>query len=166
MGSNEAKAQLEGARHHWGRWDGPESVDAESIRTAAEARRVFFSRKGPRFVLKTAAVAWGVRALFGRPRWTDAAIAAGVVAYWPFQEWAVHKYLLHIEPRNRGGKKVDPSFAKRHRAHHRYPRDVDLALLPRASMVHGLPVHAALWLLSSPTKRSAVTGLASVTTMT
>lgn len=160
------ESSLEGARQHWSGWDGPDSIDAESVKTLSEARRVFFSRKGPRFLLGGSALFWGVRALFGKPRWSDAAIAAGVVAYWPFQEWLVHKYLLHAKPRQKNGKTIDPNFAKRHRAHHRHPRDVDLALLPRYALLDGLPVHAAAWLLLSPTKRGAITGLASLTTMT
>jgi hypothetical protein len=161
-----AKTDGEGAQRHWGRWDGPEPVDTESLKTREQAVRAFFSRRGPRFLRGAAAVTLGLRALFGRPRWSDAAIVAGVVAYWPFQEWVMHKYLLHAEPSVRNGKKVDPRFAQRHRAHHRHPRDLDLAMLPREVLLQGMAANALLWLLFAPTKRSAATGFAAVTTMT
>jgi hypothetical protein len=160
------KANGEGARKHWGRWDGPEPVDAETLKTLDQAVQMFFSRRGPRFLLKASAATLGLRALFGRPRWSDAAIVAGVLAYWPFQEWAMHKYLLHIEPTERNGKKVDPRFAQRHRAHHRYPRDLDLAMLPREVLQQGMVANALLWLLLAPNRRAATTGIAAVTTMT
>lgn len=163
----ESDEQVSGARRHWGRWDGPEPLDAETIKTLPEAVRAFFSRKGPRFLLKASAASWAARALLGgRPRWSDAAIIGGVVAYWPFQEWTIHKWLLHKKPVEKNGKTFDPSFAKRHRAHHRYPRDVDLALLPELIFEQAMPATTLGWLLLSPTKRSALTGIAATTTMT
>lgn len=144
----------------------PERLDAASIRTYGEALRVFFSRPGPRLMAKHAAATWAGRLLLGPPSLTELPVAAAVVAWWPFQEWLAHRYLLHLRPRRLFGRPFDPIFARRHRAHHRDPRDVDLALLPVEVVEAGVPLNLAFWAfagLGSP--RRAATGAATYATM-
>lgn len=114
---------------------------------------------------KTAAAAWIGRAFLGPPRLSDLGIVAAVVAYWPFQEWGVHKYLLHLEPREKDGETVDPDFARRHREHHRDPRDTDLTLLPFRLVRGAMVTNGLLWLVLLP-KRPALTTIAALSTMT
>lgn len=143
-----------------------EPIDGESIRTIEDARRVFFSRPGPRKMARHAALAWGVRAFLGPPSITEVPLVAGIVAWWPFQEWIAHKYLLHFVPREVGGRHVDFFFAQSHRAHHRDPRDVDGTLLPLQVIERMIPVNIAFWSLASlGSPRRAATGVAAYATM-
>ncbi len=145
--------------------DPREIMDGEEIRTLGEALRVFFSRPGPRLIAKNAAVAWGVRAFLGPPAPSELAICAGVVLWWPFQEWLAHKYLLHLEPRDLFGKRFDPLFSRKHRKHHANPRDIDLTLLPMHVLRAAMPANVALWALLFGARRQAVTGVAAYATM-
>ncbi len=140
-------------------------TDGEDIKTLRDAVRVFFSRPGPRRIARDAAIAWGVRALLGPPTLSDVTACAGVVASWPVQEWLAHKYLLHLEPREIFGKKLDPLFAQAHRKHHVNPRDIDLTLLPHEVVHVAQRVNVAAWLLLVGPRRHAVTGIAAYTTM-
>ncbi len=143
-----------------------ERTDAASIRTYAEALRVFFSRRGPRLMAKHAALAWAGRLLLGPPSLTELPVLAGVVAWWPLQEWLAHRYLLHFRPRRLWGRTFDPIVARRHRAHHRDPRDVDLALLPVQVVEAGIPANLAVWaVLGLGSPRRAATGAATYATM-
>jgi hypothetical protein len=105
----------------------PAFADGEEVRTLREAARVFFSRPGPRRMAAYAATAWAGRAMMGGFGAADLAACTAVGLVWPLQEWLAHKFLLHLEPRE---GRVDPSFARCHRAHHEEPRDLDLTLLP------------------------------------
>ena len=140
-------------------------IDGEDIKTLRDAARVFFSRPGPRFIARNAAIAWGVRAMLGPPRPAELAICAGVVAWWPLQEWLAHKYVLHLAPREIFGRRIDPMFAQKHRQHHANPRDIDLTLLPMQVLRAAMPANVAVWLLSIGMRREAVTGIAAFATM-
>jgi hypothetical protein len=140
------------------------SGDLLEIRTLREAARVFFSRPGPRWLAAKAVTAWSLRALHGPPRLGDVAVVAGVALYWPLQEWVLHRYLLHLEPREIGGRRVDTLFSRKHRAHHRDPRDVDLTLLPPPVLRALIPADVGLWWLLAPARRTALTGMAAMTT--
>ena len=126
-----------------------EPVALSKIKTLREAARVFFSRRGPRLLAKNVAATWAVRACLGPPSITEIPGIASVVAWWPFQEWLFHKYLLHLEPRVRNGRKLDPLFARRHRAHHREPDDFDLTLLPVEVLRAGIPASYVIALATS-----------------
>ena len=45
----------------------------------------------------------------------------GVMMYWPFQEWWMHKYLLHLPPIRVMGREIEMDFAEKHRLHHEKP---------------------------------------------
>ena len=136
--------------------------DGEAVTTLRDAAAMFFSKPGPRRIATYAAGAWALRVALGRPRAGDLAVTAAVAAWWPLQEWLAHKYLLHLEPVE--GRR-DPLFARRHRAHHVEPREIDLTLLPTEVLDIAMPVNVALWLLLLGGRRSAVTGMAAVATM-
>lgn len=139
--------------------------DAQSIRTIPEALRVFFSRPGPKILAATAGATWGLRALLGPPGLRDLAAAGAVIAWWPFQEWLLHKYLLHLPPGTVAGRRVDPHFARRHRAHHRNPRDVDRTLLPLYVVLGSIPIAGAGCLMLFGPGRAAATAMATYSTM-
>src|SRR5690606_3969946 len=93
---------------------------------------------------------------------SDAAVAAGVLAFWPLQEWAAHKYLLHLEPT----EKRDPGFARAHRIHHQDPHDIERILLPIEVIRGAMP---GTWLASRVlfpfNRRLRSTALATYATM-
>lgn len=124
--------------------------DAESITTYREALRVFFSRPGPRLMAANAGLLWLARAALGPPGLADVAVCATVAAWWPLQEWLMHKHLLHLEP-----GRIDPLFARVHRYHHRHPREIDSTLLPLPVVVSAIPVASALFaVLLGPRRRT------------
>ncbi|MDQ3036623.1 MAG: sterol desaturase family protein [Myxococcota bacterium] len=142
-----------------------EGTDAESIRTLREALRVFASRPGPKLIATTAGTMWALRATLGPPGLADVAAAGAAVAWWPFQEWLMHKHLLHMEPRKVFGLDFDPLFARKHRAHHRNPKDVDGTLLPPSVIASAIPGASAAWLMLIGPRRAAVTAMATYSSM-
>lgn len=142
-----------------------QTTDATSVRTLRQAARVFFSRRGPKTIAGIAATLWGTRALLGPPGPSDVVAAVAAVAVWPFQEWVMHKHLLHIEPRTILGRRFDPEFARLHRIHHADPRAIDTTLLPLRTIFTGLPISSAAWLLVFGPTRAAVTAMATYSTM-
>ncbi len=134
--------------------------------TLGGAARYFFGFSGPRLLLVQLSLAMVARALLGRPTWVDAVALAGVVVYWPLQEWAAHKTLLHMKPRAIAGRVFDPYFARCHRHHHRHPDELATALLPpRVLWVMG-PIHLFFWWAVTPTWAAMATGVAAFTTAT
>jgi sterol desaturase/sphingolipid hydroxylase (fatty acid hydroxylase superfamily) len=147
--------------------DNPAHVrNASEVRTHRQALRVFFSKKTPRRLATIAATSWAARLLLGPPGLRDVAAAAAAIAVWPVQEWVLHKYLLHLEPRTVAGIRIDPDFARAHRDHHADPRDIDKTLLPLRTIRQALPFAAGAWLLAFGPTRAAVTGMATYSTMT
>lgn len=140
--------------------------NGSDVRTHEQALRVFFSKRTPRTIAKIAAGSWAARLFLGPPGLRDVAAAATAIAIWPFQEWVMHKYLLHVEPRTIAGVRIDPDFARAHRDHHADPRDIDGTLLPTKVVHLAGPVAAGLWLLAFGPTRAAVTGMATYSTMT
>lgn len=145
---------------------GDNTNDGSKIRTHRQALRVFFSRKGPRTIAGIAAGSWLARLVLGPPGISDVVAAAAAIGVWPFQEWVLHKYVLHLEPRTIAGRHVDPMFARAHRTHHADPRDVDTTLLPPQVIVGVAPVATAGWLLAFGPRPAAITAMATYTTMT
>lgn len=144
----------------------PRDYDLAQVKTLGEAARVFFSQPGPRLLAAHAAAGWGARALMGRPTLGELPTLGAVLAWWPLQEWLAHRYLLHLEPRTVRGRRVDPFYARRHRAHHRAPRELGNTLLPVRLVAWGIPgtvLFFAAASLGSP--RRAATGVAAYATM-
>jgi hypothetical protein len=137
-------------------------ISARDVETLDQAIRIFVKQRGVQELIAFAGVQWAVRATRGRPRLSDALVAAGVVAFWPFQEWAAHKWLLHLEPT----EKRDPAFARAHRTHHQNPHEIKYILLPTEVIRAAMP---GTWLASRIlfpfNKRLRSTALATYATM-
>ena len=69
---------------------------------------------------------------------------AGVLLYWPFQEWWMHRVLLHLPPIELGGRSVELDFAKKHRLHHADPTHLPLIFLPLPTVVVSLVVFSSI----------------------
>lgn len=80
-------------------------------------------------ILAGVATAVAVRVALGDLGWIDFGAVAGMLIIYPFGEWAIHVYLLHMKPFRIRGKRVLPVAARAHRAHHKTPNDLDQLLL-------------------------------------
>ena len=120
----------------------------------------FLDHPGPKILLPLTAGAFVARLALGRWRWRDVGIAAGVLAAEPFSEWLIHVGILHFRPRSVRGRVVDPLMARKHRAHHRDPRDEELVFVPMPVLKAFLPGLAVAWLAGTRRLRPALTGIA------
>jgi fatty acid hydroxylase family protein len=99
------------------------------VKTLAHARSEFAHKRSPWMIVAAIAIAAIWRATLGPPGWQDVvAVAASLVIY-PFGEWAIHVYLLHMKPIKIRGRRIDPPAARSHRAHHGEPTDLSMILL-------------------------------------
>jgi Fatty acid hydroxylase superfamily len=114
-----ATAEPLGRQAHWGR----------EVKTLAEARRQFARKRSPWMILGAIVIAAIVRVLLGDFTWVDAAAVGLMLAVYPFGEWAIHVYILHMKPFRLRGKVVEPPAARDHRAHHETPNDLTMILL-------------------------------------
>ncbi len=121
-----------------------ERIDGQNIKTLRQAAKVFFARPGVQSIAAKAAAGWLDRARMGRPRLSDAAITAGVMAWWPLQEWLAHKHILHMAPRPGKNTPADV-YAAYHRAHHEDPRDIELAFVPDDVIAQAAPLTRPLF---------------------
>ncbi len=129
-------------------------------RSLGPALRVFFDHWSPRILWLSAVVAVTTRvALGGLSAW-DVVIVALIVAAWPFQEWLIHVFLLHHEPKTVLGFRFDPRNARKHRAHHREPKRISLTFVPLHSHATVFPLLVIGWYLVTPTAQLAWTGIA------
>lgn len=136
-----------------------------SITSYRQAVRVFFSRPGPRVIAASAGAAWLVRAALGPPGPTEPLVCAAVAAWWPYQEWLMHRHLLHLRPKKTRWGTFDPVFAQRHRWHHEHPDDVDGTLLPPRVIYAGMPAAGAILFGLLGPRRRAVSAYATYSSM-
>lgn len=124
-----------------------------------DAGRIFWRQPTPRIIGPTIAVAAVARVAVGRWGWRDIVIPLVILGLEPFTEWTVHVFLLHAKPRVVVGRTVDLVIARKHRAHHADPRDVDLVFIPTAALIVGLIVGAAAFLVGFRNLAWALTGI-------
>jgi len=95
-----------------------------------EEARVFFGYGSPRIMGALSLAAIGVRLGLGHWSLADLAVCGGILIVEPFLEWVLHVFGLHAKPRIVFGRKLDPLYARRHRMHHRDPRNIPLVFVP------------------------------------
>ncbi|HYC21353.1 MAG TPA: sterol desaturase family protein [Candidatus Bathyarchaeia archaeon] len=88
----------------------------------------------------------------------DALVALAIVAFWPFQEWLIHVFILHYRPVTFLGGSFDFPVPQSHRAHHRDPWDIPLLFIPTHVFLYAIPIQLAFWLLVMPTQALATSG--------
>lgn len=134
--------------------------------TLPAAIAVFYKHASPWLVSVFAAISVGARLYFGSFSVWDLVVVAGVLAYWPVQEWFIHVFILHFKPRKIFGRKFDMRVAKKHRLHHRDPFRIDLIFIP----MHVIPFVWATeligWMTFAPTMALAWTGISAMALLT
>jgi hypothetical protein len=101
------------------------------VKTLADARREFARKSSPRIIAAGILALAALRVGIGDPSWRDAVAVAAALVLYPFGEWAIHVYLLHMRPLTVRGRRIDPPAARAHREHHMQPTDLSLILLER-----------------------------------
>lgn len=113
----------------------------------------------PRLLLAFIVLTVSLRGWLGSWHAIDVLAVASGLAVWPFLEWFLHRYTLHIKPFHVFGRRIDPEFARRHRAHHREPWRPELIVLPPYVHLSLAPVLlAGAWWLA-PNTALALSGL-------
>jgi hypothetical protein len=92
--------------------------------------------------------------------WVDAVIPLAVLAFEPFTEWLIHIFILHFRPKTVGGHAIDPLVSRKHRAHHRDPRDAALVFVPTPVLIGALIGVVVLYSLAFRSARPAATAIA------
>ena len=121
--------------------------------------REFARHASPRLLVAIVGLALAARLALGGWSWWDLAIAAGIVAFWPLQEWLIHVLILHYRPRSIGGRVIDFRVPQMHRAHHRDPWRTDLVFIPTHVFWWAPIVVGAGWLVLAPEPAQAFTAI-------
>jgi hypothetical protein len=118
-------------------------LHSSEIKTPRQAWGVFSRKRAPRMIGAAIVLALGVRIALGGFSWRDAAAVAFMAVVYPFGEWAIHVYLLHMRPFTIRGRRIEVASARSHRQHHEQPQRMDL--------INFGPVEAlAILLLAAP----------------
>jgi Fatty acid hydroxylase superfamily len=100
--------------------------DGAEITTLGAAWREFRGKHGPWVIGGFIATALVARLALETPGWRDLGAAVFILIAYPFGEWAIHVYLLHLRPFEFRGRRVELATARAHRVHHENPRSLDL----------------------------------------
>lgn len=130
-----------------------------SPRTLREALPVFASHASPRVLLACLSIAVASRVAVGGFSAWDLVPLAGILLYWPIQEWLIHVFILHAKPRTIFGRTFDARVPQKHRAHHREPWRLELLFIPTHSFLYSIPILLGLWWVITPTPALALTGI-------
>jgi sterol desaturase/sphingolipid hydroxylase (fatty acid hydroxylase superfamily) len=118
------------------------------VKTLAEARRQFARKRSPWMILTAIAAVATLRLIVGDLGWRDAVAVVAMLVVYPFGEWAIHVYLLHMKPVRIAGRRIEPPAARDHREHHEQPNDLGLILLAPKELAQllllAVPVTVAL----------------------
>ena len=106
------------------------------------------------------AATFGYRLSLGALEAYELLVPLCVLAFWPFQEWLIHVFILHFKPRKWGPITIDLPVAKKHRHHHLHPWEIDEGFMPLHAIFFSMPLLYGLWFGLAPTKELAATGTA------
>jgi hypothetical protein len=141
------------------------ATEASSRTLRLGAAAAIFARYGsPRIIAVFAAGSIIARVALGHWSLADLAVCAGILVVEPFLEWIIHVYGLHGKPRMVFGRRLDPLYAKRHRMHHRDPRNIPLVFVPLPVLAGFLAVLFAISWFAFPTRQMTMTSFATMTT--
>ncbi len=129
-------------------------------RSLREALPEFARHGSPRILLVCVVAAFAARIAVGQWSPWDLAPVAGLLLYWPLQEWGIHVFILHAKPKRIFGRTLDFRVPRKHRAHHREPWRLDLLFIPMHSFFYSIPILVGIWWLVTPSLPLALTGIA------
>lgn len=121
--------------------------------------RTFLAHPNSRLLLTATALALAARVALGGWRLADVIVAGVILGLEPLTEWMIHVFLLHSRPKTIAGRRVDLLAARKHRAHHADPRDVDLIFVPKQVLYGALPGALVLYGLLLRDLRLAATAV-------
>ena len=107
-------------------------------RDASSALKLFWGHHSPQLIASMVAGFALARLLSGPLGWSDGLIVLAVLAYFPFNEWLIHVFVLHYRPRQLFGRTIDFYLPVTHRRHHADPWNLEWILIPRH--VHALTI--------------------------
>jgi hypothetical protein len=102
------------------------ALDGSQIGSLGEAWTEFRHKRGPWVIATAILTALLARVSLGPLHWRDACATAFILLVYPFGEWTIHVYLLHLPPIRLRGRPIELATARAHRAHHEDPRRLDL----------------------------------------
>jgi fatty acid hydroxylase family protein len=117
------------------------------------AAHIFFGRRSPQIISVALLAAVLARVAVAQWSWWDLLAPAILIALQPFTEWNIHVFLLHLRPRQLGGRTVDPLVSRKHRAHHLDPKDLSLVFIPLPALLMLILGMATAFLLLFPLSR-------------
>src|SRR4051795_6395995 len=88
------------------------------VKTLGQAWDEFRAKRSPKLIALGIVVTAAARVVVGGFSWRDLVAAAAMLAIYPFGEWAIHVYLLHLKPFAFRGERVELATARSHREHH------------------------------------------------
>lgn len=134
--------------------------DDPALRSLGGAWHAFLGFPTPRILAAQLAVLLPVRLWLAAWSWTDLALTLAVVAYWPLQEWLLHRFLLHARPLHLGAFTLDNSAAKVHRAHHQEPSMLSRIFLPWRLLLLLVALNVSSWHALLPHPQAVTLGAA------
>src|SRR3954452_19259081 len=105
------------------------------VKTLGQAWREFRAKLSPKLIALGIAVTVALRVVIGGFSWRDLVAVAAMLVIYPFGEWAIHVYLLHLKPFKLRGQRVELATARAHREHHEQPNDLFMILLAPSEAV-------------------------------
>src|ERR671935_1510290 len=100
------------------------------VKTLGQAWDEFRAKRSPKLIALGITVTLAIRVVVGGLlTWRDLVAAAAMLVIYPFGEWAIHVYLLHLKPFRFRGQRVELGTARAHREHHEQPNDLFMILL-------------------------------------
>ncbi len=149
------------------KWDFPtQAKPGDTPDTLGAVVRLFLSQPGPWLIITALTAAVVTRVVVGGWSWWDLVVVVALRAWWPFQEWLIHTFILHRRPTTLAGRTIDLANANKHRAHHRDPWRPELVFIPLFSLVPGIPFVALLCFVLTPSLPLALTAFAAHMTLT
>jgi len=127
--------------------------------TLREAGVYFFRQASPLILLTALSAALTARLAVGGFSLWDLVPPLLVAAHWPPNEWLIHVFVLHAKPFRIGGRTIDPTVPRKHRAHHRDPWNLELLFIPLHSFLYTLPLLLGLAFLLAASSGLALSGL-------
>jgi hypothetical protein len=99
------------------------------VKTLGQAWEEFRAKRSPKLIAAAITLTLVVRLVVGDWSWRDLVAVAAMLVVYPFGEWAIHVYLLHLKPFRFRGERTELPTARAHREHHEQPNDLYMILL-------------------------------------